>query len=266
MSVITISRGTYSRGKEIAEKVAKRLNYECIARETILEASKEFNIPEIKLVGAIHNAPSILDRFFSYGKEKFVAYFQTAFLEHMKKDNIVYHGLAGHFLLKGVSHALKVRIIADIDDRVKLEMQRKGNTEKEAREFLIHDDLERVKWSQALYGIDTTDASLYDLVIHLRKITVDDAVDIIYRAVGLQQFKSTPQSQNAMDDLLLSARVKSALINMKPDIDVTSKSGAVTVTTYASNFVEDDLLRGLESAAKKVPGVKEVSISVLSLR
>ena len=266
MSVITISRGTYSRGKEIAEKVAKRLNYECIARETILEASKEFNIPEIKLVGAIHNAPSILDRFFSYGKEKFVAYFQTAFLEHMKKDNIVYHGLAGHFFLKGVSHALKVRIIADIEDRVKLEMQRKGIPEKEAREFLIHDDLERVKWSQALYGIDTTDASLYDLVIHLRKITEDDAVDIICRTAGLTQFKTNPQSCSAMDDLLLSARVKSMLINMKPDIDVTSKLGIVDINTFASHLVEHELARDLESIAKKVPDVKEVRVSVRPLR
>jgi len=266
MSVITISRGTYSGGKEIAEKVAKRLNYECVARETILEASKEFNIPEIKLVGAIHDAPSILDRFFNYGKEKFLAYFHTAFLEHMKKDNIVYHGLAGHFILRGISHVLKVRIIADMEDRVKLEMQRKGVSEEEARNFLVHDDRERTKWSQALYGIDTNDASLYDLVIHLRKITVDDAVDIICRAIGLKQFKSTPESQNAMDDLLLSAMVTSSIINMKPDIYVTSKMGAVTITTYASTFVEDELLRALESEAKKVPGVKEVRVSVRSLR
>jgi len=265
MSVITISRGTYSRGKEIAEKVAKRLNYECIARETILEASKEFNIPEIKLAGAIHNSPSILDRY-SYGKEKYVAYFQTAFLEHMKKDNIVYHGLAGHFFLKGVSHALKVRIIADLEDRVKLEMQRKGIPEKEAKEFLIHDDLEREKWSHALYGINTTDASLYDLVIHLRKITADDAVDIICRTVELVHFKSTPQSRSAMDDLLLSAKVKSALVNMKPDINVTSKSGNVDITTYASDLVGHELVRDLESMAKKIPEVKDVRVSIRSLR
>ena len=49
MSIITISRGSYSRGVEIAEKIAKRLGYECISREVLLEASKEFNIPEEKV-------------------------------------------------------------------------------------------------------------------------------------------------------------------------------------------------------------------------
>jgi len=73
MSIITISRGSYSRGKEVAEKVAKRLGYACIARDVIMEASKDFNIPEIKLIRAIHDAPSILDRF-GYRKEKYVTY------------------------------------------------------------------------------------------------------------------------------------------------------------------------------------------------
>ena len=51
MSIVTISRGSYSRGKEVAEKLARALNYECISREIILEASEHFNIPELKLVG-----------------------------------------------------------------------------------------------------------------------------------------------------------------------------------------------------------------------
>ena len=68
MAIVTISRGSYSRGKEIAEKVAQKLGYECIAREALIEASEQFNIPEIKLVRAIHDAPSILDRF-AYGKK-----------------------------------------------------------------------------------------------------------------------------------------------------------------------------------------------------
>ena len=36
MAVITISRGSYSRGKEIAEKVAAKLGYTCISRDLLL--------------------------------------------------------------------------------------------------------------------------------------------------------------------------------------------------------------------------------------
>jgi len=38
MAIITISRCSYSRGKEITEKVAEALGYESIDRETIIEA------------------------------------------------------------------------------------------------------------------------------------------------------------------------------------------------------------------------------------
>ncbi len=57
MSVITISRGSYSKGKEIAEKLAQNLGYECISRDILLEASETFKIPEVNL--AQKNAPWI---------------------------------------------------------------------------------------------------------------------------------------------------------------------------------------------------------------
>jgi len=66
MGIITVARGSYSHGQEIAEKVAQKLGYDCISREVILEASKEFNIPEIKLTQAFEDAPSILPIFTTY--------------------------------------------------------------------------------------------------------------------------------------------------------------------------------------------------------
>jgi hypothetical protein len=77
MSIITISRGSYSCGKEVAEKVSHALGYECISRDIILETSEQFNIPEIKLIRAIHDSPSILDRFTS-GKERYISFFRAS--------------------------------------------------------------------------------------------------------------------------------------------------------------------------------------------
>ena len=68
MSIITISRGSYSRGKEVAEKLAQYLGYQCLSRDILLEASERYNIPESKLIRAIHDATSILERF-TYRKE-----------------------------------------------------------------------------------------------------------------------------------------------------------------------------------------------------
>ncbi len=262
MAIITISRGTYTKGKEIAEKVAKKLGYDCVARETVIEASHEFHVPETKLVRALHDAPSILDRF-SYGKEKFLAYYEASFLKYLQKDNIVYHGLAGHFLLKGVSHVLKVRIIADMDERVKLEMQRENISEKQAYRLLKNDDEERVKWSKYVYGIDTNDPSLYDMVIKTRKIAVDDAVDIICHAVKLQAFTTSPESKQVFHNLLLAANVKVAIIEIAPAAEVYALDGLVSIKTSSSESSEEEISTTIKEAAQKVDGVKKVEVYVM---
>lgn len=265
MSIITISRGSYSRGKQVAETVAQRLGYACISRDNIIEeASDEFNIPEIKLVRAIHDAPSILDRF-TYGKERFVAYFQAALLGHLQKDNAVYHGLAGHFFLKGVSHVLKVRIIADMEDRVREEMNREGISEKEAFQILKKDDEERKKWSRNLYGIDTDDPSLYDVVIHIKTITVEDVADIICHTVGLSHFQATPESQKTMNDLVLSARLKAALIVQIPDIEVSAQNGVVHVKTKALVSQREKQFQDIKKIAGSIAGIKDIEIDIKSI-
>ena len=262
MSIITISRGSYSKGKEVAEKVAQRMGYQCISRDIVLEASEEFHVPKLKLVRAIHDAPSILDSF-TYGKEKYIAYIQLALLRYFNKDNVVYHGLAGHFFVKDISHVLKCRIIADIQDRVKLEMAQEGISKEEALDILKNDDEERRKWSKTLYGIDTRDSSLYDLVLHIHKITVDDAVDIICHTAGLKNFQTTPDSKRAMDDLLLSAEVKAALMEIKVGIEVSAQNGVVFVKTETPVTREHALIVDIEKTAKKIPGVKEVKTDVI---
>ena len=209
MAIITISRGSYHRGREVAEKVAQKLGYECLSRDILLEASEEFNIPEIKLIRAIQDAPSILDRF-TRQKEKYVAYIRAALLKHVQRDNVVYHGLFGHFFLQDIPHVLKVRIVADLEARVADEVKREGISESKAREVLMKDDEERRKWALQLYGADWWDATLYDLVIHLKTIKVDDAVDLLYHIVQLPGFQTTPESQEAINNLMEAALMEVA--------------------------------------------------------
>jgi len=260
MPIITISRGSYSGGKEVAEKLAKKLGYACISREILLKASEEFNIPEIKLIRAIHDAPSILERF-TYGKERYVAYIRAALLKQVQQDNIVYHGLAGHFLLQGIPHLLKVRILAHLEDRVAEEMRRVAIPAAKARDLIKKDDEERRKWSLQLYGADPWDPMLYDLVIHLNTITVADAVDLISQAVKLPGFKTTPQSQALLDELALGAQIQAVLVEQFPDVKVSAKDGEVVVNIKGV-IDREELAAQVKRIAKRTAGV-QVEVKVI---
>jgi cytidylate kinase len=262
MPIITISRGSYSYGKETAEKAAKKLGYGCISRDILLAASEHYNIPEIKLEGAMGSGPSIFDRL-THGKERYIAYIRAALLEYLREDNMVYYGLAGHFFLKGVSHVLKVRIIADMEDRTRIVMDREKMSEKNALKTLKEYDEQRRKWSMYLYGIDTHDPSLYDLVIHIKKITADDAADIICHTVKRDSFQTTVASQKTIDNLALAAEVKAAAISISPGVEVYADEGKISIKTRVHEFDEMEIVSHLRKAALEINGVKDVSIDVL---
>jgi 2-polyprenyl-3-methyl-5-hydroxy-6-metoxy-1,4-benzoquinol methylase len=81
-------------------------------------------------------------------------------------------------------------------------------SKKQAERMVKEVDEERRKWSQNLYGIDTWDSRLYDLVINIEKISVDQAVDMICNTVKLSPFQTTPESQKTMERLIQEAMEK----------------------------------------------------------
>lgn len=261
MPIITISRGSEAIGREVAEKVAHRLGYGCISREILLDASEIFNVPELKLERAIHDAPSLLDRF-SCSKERYIAYIQAALLRLLREDNIVYHGLAGHFFVRRVPHALKVRVTADMGDRVRREVARKQISSKEAERMLRHDDEQRQRWSLWLYGIDTSDPMLYDMVLHLKNFRTEDAAEVICCAARLDRFQATADSRRLIADLSLAAEVRAELLEMLASLDVSSDGGRVHIHGKANTFDLERLAEEIRQRVAVVRGVRQVEVAL----
>ena len=242
MAIISISRGSYSRGKEVAEALAKRLGYGCVSRDILLETCDEFSIPEIRLVKALHDAPSVLERF-SQGRERYMSYFRATFLNHMVQDNIVYHGLSGHFFLQDISHAVKVRILSNMDDRIKEEMKRENSSAEEARYLLKKDDDERRKWAMSLYGKDTANCNLYDLVLRIDIMTVEDVVGILEGVIKQGKFNTTPESAAILKQHALLANIHAQIVNISPRATVTIKDGIVTLSNLDGGLTNDPDVR-----------------------
>jgi cytidylate kinase len=115
--------------------------------------------------------------------------------------DLVYHGFAGHLLLRDVPSVLKVRILARIEDRIQEVVKRDGVSEDEARERIAKADDERRKWSHRLYRVDPGDVSLYDIVLRIGPMTVGDAVGAIALAARLPAFQTTPEVRKTLAEL-----------------------------------------------------------------
>jgi len=265
MGIITVARGSYSHGQEIAEKVAQKLGWNCISREVILEASEEFNIPEIKLTQAFEDDPSILD-LFTHGKRKYIAYTRAVLLQHLTKGNVVYHGFAGHFFVEGISHVLKILITASIEDRISLVTERDKISRKEVSFLISKIDDQRRRWGKTLYGIEPWDPSLYDLTLHINRITIEDAVDAICQVSRLKQFQITPESEKAIDDLVLAVKVENFLIDVRPRVDVLIDNKFVYLKSEIPLSEESEIVSRMGEIMKTIPGIRGIEVVTPTLQ
>jgi len=262
MAIITISRGSYSKGKAVAEQVAARLGYSVISRDLLLDASERYHIPEIKLIRAIHDAPGILERF-SHSKQAYLAYIRAALTRRICENNIVYHGLAGHIMLKGISGVLKVRIIADLEMRVRSEMKRENISAQEARSLLIKDDQQRRGWAKSIHGVDPWDSNLYDLVIRIDQLSVDDAVAIICQATESEGFRITDERLRKINDFALACQIKAELVEEFPSVGVACQYGNVVVYSKDREPSGGKLYQRIDRIREEISGIFNIEIHTM---
>ena len=261
MGIITISNLSYSHGTEVAQALAERLGYEYYSRNNLRkDASDRFNLPEIKTVQATERPPSLLDRI-TGGKQKYVAHIRSVFFKRLKKDNIVYHGFVGQFLVKDVPNTLKVLITTNIEDRVGTLVNSEGIKAEKAEKHLEKIDAARSKWSRHLYGIETWDLNLYDAVFRIDNLTVEDVVESIANLPKLPCFQVSARSKRIIDDLALSADVEANLIGKFPGITFDSTiNGKVSVTLETKLNEQERAAAELKETLKELDGVKDVEI------
>ena len=263
MPIITISRDSYSRGKEIAEKVAKTLGYQCIGPEIIQYVSESLDLPYFILQKALRNSPSFLEHVIAR-KEKTLALFRTAFFEYMGQDNIVYHGLAGHVFLADVPNVIRVRVLADFDDRITEEMQRKNLNYEEAKKKLIKEDKERERRAKSLYDIANHDPSNYDLSLNLHNISIDKAAAIIVGTAQVSMNGHGDLMMKRLKDMALAAKTEARLLAVFPQVEAVARDGEVFVSVRGSILQEEMIVEKAKRIVSGIEGVKEVRIGILS--
>jgi cytidylate kinase len=264
MAVITISRGSFSGGKMLAECLADLLKFRCIDRDVIVEKAAAYGVSQDDLRDALDKPPTFWDRF-KHAKYVYLTLIQAALTEEVCQGKAIYHGNAGHLLLRGVSHVLRTRIIAPMAFRLAMVQDRLKMSGDEALAHIQKMDQDRRKWTQYLYGVDWGDPALYDIVLNLEYLDIKEACDIIASTAGQDCFKETPASRAAMEDLTLASRVRANLVvtpaTANLEVDVVAHNGGISVRGKLSNR---DQIKEVESVVRKVPGVTGVDLDLFT--
>ena len=233
MSVITISRGTYSGGRELAACLAGKLGYPCINREDLSEQAVKLGVPVGKLQTAMVKPPRVYQRM-GRERDQYLACITMILCEKILEGDLVYVGHTGHMLLPGIPNILRIRVLADPEFRIKSVMQSLNLSRQKAREYIENVDADRDKWVRFLYGIDWHDPFNYDLVINLDQTGIQNAATALCAMAELPDFRLSPASIKAIRNLYLGSKAHFALsVDPKTsfaDVKVTANEGVVQVT------------------------------------
>jgi cytidylate kinase len=260
MSIITISRGTASGGQALAERVAAKLGWPCLSNEVIVEAAKRYGVPEPELVKAFETAPTFWEKL-TASRRVYLTFVQAAMCEYAEHGNLVYHGYAGHELLPGISHVLKVRLVAPLGYRIHAVMERDPRLDRKgAMRYINRVDEERTSRMRYLFDVDWRDPQQYDLVLSLNKLSLETACNLVIQAIQWPEFQPTETSRKALENLALSSRIRAAL-DAHPQLspyDITVEVAEGTVTLSGS-LPTDEARREVLTIAEHTTGVQRIN-------
>jgi cytidylate kinase len=260
MAIVTISHEMGAGGSIIGMKVAQRLGYRYVEQELLLDLARRYGLAEDKLSHLDESKPTLFERFDTETRH-YITILQTALLDVAEMDNAVLMGRGGQWLLRGIPHVFRVRVIAPFEVRVKRWIkymaEKTGETpsQRAAVTLVRRDDADKAGRMRYLYEVDVADPMLYDLMVSTERFGYDAAVEMIEIAVRHPALTATEAGRAAVASRALASRVQVALA-LHPDtrryqISVGAEDGVITLEGTGA------LERAIE-VARDVPGVRSV--------
>jgi cytidylate kinase len=260
MAIIVLSHQLGAGGPEIGLALSQRLGYRYVDQELLQDAGRRYGLAEEKLSHLDDSKPSFFERFDTETRHH-ITVLQTTLLELAELDNCVLMRGGGQWLLRGVPHVLRLRVIAPFEHRVKRWIKRQAETTREtynqraAAQLVRGDDNEKAGRMRYLYEVEISDPMLYDLIVNTETLRCDAVVPMIEGLVRRPEMATTEAGRQMIASRALASRVQVALAThpetRRYRITVEAQGGVVTLegTTALDRAVE---------VARTVPGVRDV--------
>src|SRR5947209_1416422 len=197
MCTITISREYGSGGGEIAARLAKRLQWQLIDHQVVVQVAQKLRVSQkeaeehdecveslpsriLKSLRAIHpTMPVTVDIPFSMDARVFHEARSQIIEGAAASGHVVIVGRGAQAHLAQRNDVLHVRIIAPLEARIAYVMSREGLDRAAAQARILQKDQEHARYLETFYHRRPSDPHLYDLVLSTGILDLESAVDVI---------------------------------------------------------------------------------------
>lgn len=270
MTVIAMTREMGSLGKDVALGLAEDLGLRLVQHELVGHLAKKMHVRESSVNRFLEGKASLFERW-GIDEQEFSLYTTGEILDVVAKGDVLIRGWGAAYVLRRVQHVACIRICAPENSRARNLMQRIGiKDENIALREIRKSDAAHARVMSHLFNADYQNALNYDLILNTEHVPVPDCIDLIKRLVSKESFSKTDSSTRVLEDMRISAHVRSALRanpetsrpNPSFQVDVVPGTGRVVLTgvVYSDNFRRE--AEKLSSACDGVTGVDNKLIVV----
>jgi cytidylate kinase len=214
MRAITVSREYGSGGGEIARRLAARLGWQLVDHEMVAAVARELGLSEDEADEQDERAESFFGRMLSRLQSIEPNILVNPPLAQ-EADSRAYHqalhrvvcsavgagpcvivGRGAQRILADRRDVLHIRVVAPLEQRVRYVSHRERLSDAAARARIAAKERDRARYMQTHHQCSPDDAHFYDLVVNTGVLSLDDAVELILRALALKgACVSVPESE-----------------------------------------------------------------------
>ena len=267
MGVITVSRHPGSLGDTLARSLAERLQYRLVARGELVQLAERLGGSDV----AWDRSPELRERSPSFWerlneeRRRYVSVLRRAVTLLAEEDDVVIVGLGAGQFLRGLSHVLRLQVIAPPEVRLERVMERGFDdvpgplSRDKARELIRKADQNSAGFLRYLFNIDWMEPQHWDLVINTGRFSVQEVTMLVAAIVESGMLEPSVTDRQRLANLGLASRIEATVLS-DPSVwvnglKVLAQDGRVRLD---GEVITEDDREAVEQVVLAIEGVRLV--------
>lgn len=259
MPIITISREMGTGAYGIAKELAKKLKYTLVDGPKLATCAAEYGL-SLELLQAVDEKPPSYNTVEDRSRAASLGSIELMLLDLAKKGNVILYGRGGQDLLQGCGNVLRLRFVADFEERVERFAEREWIDPDLAQELIRRSDHQRGGFIHFYFDRDWNDPLEYDLIFNTSRLSPSTIIDIVVAAVKDPQLKDADSwSVDEIENTILVKKIETALL-LSEELEyrpfrIEVEEGVVTLSGYIGS---DQEKKAALRVAAAIDGVESV--------
>ena len=261
MAIITISREMGTGAYGIAKELARKLKYTLVDGPKLASCAVEYGLA-LETLQAVDEKPPSYNTVEDRARAAALNSIELILLDLAKKGNVILYGRGGQDLLQGCGNVLRLRFVADFEERVERFSEREWIDPDLAQELIRRSDHQRGGFIHFYFDRNWNDPLGYDLTFNTSRLSPSSIIDIIVAAVKDPQLKEADSwSVAEIENTVLVKKIETALLRSEEleyrPFRIEVEDGQVTLSGYIGSEQEKKAALKVAAGINGVDGVTD---------